>query len=76
MLKWLLISGAGLVAAFLLIGALSDPPNIKERIDKECEQAYRNQGQLRVDECRLEMTVRYVNDAERSKSQGVYDRIR
>lgn len=47
-----------------------------EQIERECRRSYGTQGEAAVLDCQLAMTVRYLKDADQSKADSTYNRIR
>lgn len=61
----------------MIIGAAVDEGGtIPEKIERECKRSYGERGEAAVDQCRLDMSARYLRDAERNRSDSTYGRIR
>ena len=75
--KITLVSAVGILLALLGLGALLDEGGTaSEKIERECKRTYGDRGERAVLDCQLAMSVRYMRDAEKGRSDATYGRIR
>ncbi|WP_273289457.1 hypothetical protein [Methylorubrum populi] len=66
----------GFLVLMVIGAAVDEGGTIPEKIERECKRAYGDRGEAAITQCRLDMSVRYLRDAERNRSDSTYGRIR
>ncbi|KQO53108.1 hypothetical protein ASF08_19480 [Methylobacterium sp. Leaf85] len=69
--------GGGLLILFVLVALISgDNSTLPQKIERECKKSYGSQGETAVLECQANMSIRYLQDAEKDRASSTYGRIR
>jgi hypothetical protein len=67
---------AAMGAFFVVMFITHKDEPINDRIARECAQTYGYQGRAAVDQCRLDMTARFLIDRQHEQRDATYSRIR
>lgn len=76
-MKKALIIGGGLLALLVVVALFTgNNSTLPQKIEQECRKSYGDRGETAVLECQANMSIRYLQDAEKDRASSTYGRIR
>lgn len=76
MKKILIIVGGGFAIFIAAATMFGDSSTLPQKIERECRKSYGQRGETAVLECQANMSIRYLQDAEKDRASSTYGRIR
>jgi hypothetical protein len=77
---WAVGVPCGLMVAILILAKIDDSKhrhtNVADRISQECQHTFGSVDAFRLNQCKIDLGLRYLGDAEKQRIDDTYRRVR